>query len=389
MKISVGDILEIKIEKLVAGGSGLSRYHGAVIFVPKSAPEDLLKVEITEAKKNFYFAKILKVIEPSPDRRTPPCPYFDDCGGCSWQHLTDESQLKFKHQLVQEIFSQFNPEMALPSFEVFASPQNFRYRNRIQPKIQNSRIGFYGAGTHDLVEIADCLITEEKLMSAWPVFKKEMATKKIVLGRYELYLDENEKPRWYETSEEKDSLGFSQVNRFQNDQLIEKLLQWCDDFPNKPGRVLDLYAGSGNLSFPLSQAFKKAPVIAVEQHRGLALAARKKAEAQNLSPKKFEVFCADVTQFLKRFQLNKDDLVILDPPRTGTDPLVMKALAGAGIPRFIYVSCHPVTLARDLKVFYDQAQLLQRKPRIEKLLALDMFPQTNHIELLSEVRIDS
>lgn len=389
MKISVGDQLEIKIEKLVAGGSGLSRHHGAVIFVPKSAPQDFLKVEIVEAKKNFYTAKILKIIEASPDRRIPPCPYFENCGGCSWQHLMDSSQLKFKHRLIQEIFSQFIPEMPLPGFEILESPQNFRYRNRIQPKIQNSRIGFYGAGTHDLVEITDCLIAEEKLMSAWPRFKKEIAEKKQAQGRYELYLDENENPRWYETGEEKDSLGFSQVNRFQNDQMIHKLIEWSENFPVKPSRVIDLYAGAGNLSFPLSKTFKKIPVIAVEQHPGLAQAARKKANELNLSPKNFEVFCADVSHFLKRFQLNKDDLIILDPPRTGTDPLVMKTLAAAGISRFIYVSCHPVTLARDLKVFYDQLQLVQHKPRIEKLLALDMFPQTHHIELLSEVRIDS
>ncbi len=389
MKISEGDILEIKIEKMAVGGSGLSRHQGAVIFVPRSAPEDLLKVKVIEAKKNFYTAEIIKILEPSRFRKTPPCPYFDRCGGCSWQHISEEHQRDFKHLLIQETFSKFLPECILPSFEVIPSPKDFRYRNRIQPKVQKSRVGFYEQNTHDLVEIEDCLIAEEKLMSAWPQLKKEISVKKITEGRYELFLDENEDPRWYEMSEEKDSLGFSQVNRFQNEALVNILLQWSKDFPDRPSRILDLYAGSGNLSFALSEAFKKSSLIMVELHQRLAQVARKRALEQNLSPKQFEVFCSDVSRFLKRFQLDQNDLVILDPPRTGTDELVMKSLAFARLKRFIYVSCHPVTMARDLKVYFDQAQLLGFKPRLEKFLALDMFPQTDHVELLAEVRIDS
>lgn len=374
---------------MVVGGAGLARHHGAVVFVPKSAPEDVLKVKITEAKKNYFEAEILKVLQPSPHRRETPCPYFEKCGGCDWQHLELESQLQFKKNLVQETFSKFLPKEVLPKFEIRSSPRDFRYRNRIQPKIQNSRIGFHARGSHDLVEIEDCLITEEELMSAWPKFKKDLSDKKIKEGRFELYLDENEEPRWYEMAEEKDSLGFSQVNRFQNENLLLELLNFSQDFSSPPGRIIDLYAGAGNLSFPLSAAFKKTPLIAVEQHPALAATARKRAEKIKLSPKQFEVFCADVTLFLKRFPLHKDDLVVLDPPRIGTEGLVMKALAAAGIKRFIYVSCNPVTWARDLKVFYDHVQLRQSQPRVEKLLALDMFPQTSHIELLSEVRIDS
>ncbi len=389
MKISVGDVLEIKIEKMVAGGSGLSRHQNAVIFVPKSAPGDTLKVEITEAKKNFYFARILEILQPSAERRVAPCPYYSECGGCDWQHLEETSQLRIKQQLIRETFSKFLPGEFLPEFEIRPSPKSFRYRNRIQPKNQNSHFGFYAQGTHNLIEIEDCLITEEKLMSAWPQFKKEILDKKIPRGRYEFYLDENEEPRWYELGEEKDSQGFSQVNRFQNDNLILELLNYSQDFPQKPSRIIDLYAGAGNLSFPLSEAFKKTSVIAVEKHLGLAQLARKRAEMLKLSPKQFEVFCADVSLFMKRFLLQKNDLVILDPPRIGTEGLVMKALAAAEIPRFIYVSCNPVTWARDLKLFYDQAQLQGLKPRVEKLLALDMFPQTSHVELLSEVRIDS
>lgn len=394
MQIAVGNIIQVEIERLVVGGNGLARHEGAVIFVPKSVPQDQLKVKITEAKKNFYSGEIVEIVSASPFRREAPCGYFSQCGGCSWQHIGEEHQLKFKHQLVNDTFRKFLPDIPLPDFKIIPSPKNLRYRNRIQPNLKDSKLGFFAANTHNIVEIDDCLITEEKLMALWPKFKKEVLQKssRDKFGdesRFELYLDENETPLWYEMNQEKDSIGFSQVNRFQNHNLIETVVNWATDSIEVPQRVFDFYAGAGNFSFPLSSAFKKSQVIAVELHQGLARAARKKAENLKLSPKQFEIYGSDVHRFVKNFKLEPNDLILLDPPRAGSDAFVMRTLAVAKTKRFLYVSCHPVTLARDLGVYFAEAKKLGSAAKIARLIAFDMFPQTDHVELLAEVRIDS
>ena len=392
LQISVGKIIQVQIERLVVGGNGLARVDGAVVFVPKSVPEDQLKVKIVEAKKNFYTAEIVEIVSPSPFRREAPCIYFSRCGGCSWQHIQEEHQLRFKHHLVSETLKKFMPDVDFPEFKVIASPKNLRYRNRIQPNFKDGKLGFFAANSHNIVEIDDCLITEEKLMAIWPKFKKEVLQKSSQFGdesRFELYLDENEVPHWYEMNQEKASIGFSQVNRFQNQNLIESVVNWATDSIEVPERVFDFYAGAGNFSFPLSSAFKKSQIIAVELHQGLARAARKKAENLKISPKQFEIYASDVHRFVKNFKLEPNDLILLDPPRAGTDAFVMKTLAVAKVKCFLYISCHPVTFARDLAVYFAEVKKLGSTAKITRLTAFDMFPQTDHVELLAEVRIDS
>ncbi len=384
----IGQKIELKIDSLSIGGDGVGRFEGQVIFVPESAPQDLLEVEITESHKNFNRARIHKIISPSPFRRDPPCMYAKDCGGCSWQHITEDEQLRQKEQLIVTTLKKFLKVDQIPFQEMIPSPHPFRYRNRIQPHYQNTQIGFYKKRSHDLVPIDDCLITEEPVTKLWSEIQKKLSTVKRKVGQIEASIDENLKGSWRFIEKADESVGFSQVNRFLNTQLVEKVVQISKTKPIT-GKIIDLYAGSGNFTFPLSDANKKNQVVGVELSPTLALKFREKTLQRNLSPKFIEVYNSDVEKFLQRFEINPADFVLLDPPRIGTTPLVMRSLAQSGAAHIVYVSCHPTTLARDLEIFMTESKKSGHHYKIEQVLGFDLFPQTDHVETLVELRIDS
>lgn len=379
MKFSVNSTVELQIEKLVVGGEGLARKDGAVFFVPLTAPGDLVKARITEDKKNFFRAEVVELLQASPQRTRPECSYFGECGGCSWQHLKYEAQLEAKKNLVLENLQKFLKTDSLPFQGIVPSPQQWRYRNRIQPQIQEGRLGFQGAKSHKLVPIEDCLIAEKTLLSLWPDIKKKNS--KTASARIELYLSQDGHPHWYSMEEEKGDLGFSQVNEAVNQLLIQTLIDWGQSFSGQ--RIIDLYAGAGNLTFPFSNAHKKKQVVGVELHPVLVQKARE--ISQKISPKSLEFYNADVGLFLKRFRLGSDDLVILDPPRAGADEFVIKSIAEARVQKIFYVSCHPVSLARDLERLLRWGKKASREYKISRIQCFDMFPQTDHVETLVEI----
>lgn len=384
----LNQLIEVKIESLAVGGDGVGRFNGQVIFVPDSTPEDLLEVEITESHKNFHRAQIKRILTPSPHRRKPPCAYATQCGGCSWQHINEDEQLRQKEKLITSSLKKFLKTQEIPFKGMVPSPTPFRYRNRIQPHYQDNSLGFFKKRSHDLVPINDCLITEASLTGLWPEIQKKLSTVRRKIGQIEIALDEDLTPGWRFIDKADDSAGFSQVNRFLNSQLVEKVVQISKSLP-VPGRLIDLYSGSGNFTFPLSNAHKKNQVIGVELNPALALRFREKTLQLNLSPKFIEIYNSDVENFVKKFPILPEDFVLLDPPRTGASGSVMKSLAQSGAHHIVYVSCHPTTLARDLELFMASAQACGNNYKIEQVLGFDLFPQTDHVETVVELRIDS
>jgi len=382
----------VTIEKLAIGGAGVARHDGLVIFVADAAPGDEVLIEITNKKKNFAEAQILKVLKPGPSRRTRPCPIADRCGGCNLQHITEEEQRTQKQLMVQETLAKFLPGMDLPLLPIKESPLSFRYRNRIQPKYFQGRFGFFARRSHEIIEAKDCPITEEKLTNEFAKIKAELDKKFLQskdIQRLELYLDQYENPKWLLMGEEKDGVGFSQVNRFQNEDLIKTVLSWSEGF--EYNRVFDLYAGGGNFTFPLSEKFRTQQIIAAELDAKLVQKAQEKIQGPGALNKRMQFYRSDVAAFLKRTQLQSKDLVLLDPPRAGADEFVMNALAEGGVTKIIYISCHPVSLARDLKYFF-AAQKSKSSPRplkLTKIQCFEMFPQTDHVETIAELAIDT
>lgn len=377
----LGSKLRVKIEKLAVGGAGVARHEGLVIFIQQAAPHDELLVEITLQKKNFAEAKILEIISPGPDRRLAPCPVANRCGGCNWQHITEAEQRKQKQTIVQDTLNKFIPGVEFECFPLRPSPQSFRYRNRIQPKIGKGHFGFYERESHRIVEISDCLITEEALAKEIPKVR-EWALGQRQEGRLEMYLTiENEVHYGFVDSDD-EGIGFSQVNRFQNRELIQTVLDWADGA--KYSHIYDLYAGSGNFTLPLYKHFETA-MTAVELSQKLVKRGR---EASIHSQIHFVE--SDVEKWLRSAKIVSTDLVLLDPPRAGCSEDTMRSLAQSPPKKLIYISCHPVSLARDLKWLAEWSAKLETPAlRLKRVQAFEMFPQTDHVETIALLEVDS
>lgn len=375
--MQVNDQFELRIEKMSFRGGGLGRHQGMVVFVEFAAPNDLLLVEAIEVKKNHAFAKLIKILEPGPDRRTSPCPHFGVCGGCNWQHLTESSQLAWKNSLVQDELSR-KLDIALSLEPICESPKPWRYRNRIQLKKRQAQVGYFKKYSHDLVQIHDCLLAEEALI---PLISKLQSTPpqadRTDTESWELSLDANEVPTL--NSLDNRDLAFAQVNRFVNSLLIEEVLSWSKE--TAWSELWDLYSGSGNFSFPLLKSRPKARGIAVELSTAAVLRGRKEAETLGWSPKRLEFFSAKVETYLVRNLPPTNALILVDPPRAGLDRRAALDLARSNSCQLLYVSCDPASLARD-------AQILTLSPgaqwKLRRVRCFDMFPQTDHVETLAE-----
>lgn len=376
-----GDSLQVEIEKMAVGGRGLARHDGLVIFVDQAAPGDLLKIEITSRKSQFAEARVLSVLRPGPGRRVPPCKFAGRCGGCNWQHLEEPLQRLEKHRFVEETLRKFLPGKEFQVSATRPSPRTLGYRNRVQPRLRDGQLGYTIRGSHDFLPVDDCLIVEEGLRG----FFQNPATLPSALRqtkqeRLELRLDHD--LRDLPGDPEGDGSGFAQVNRFQNTELQETLLEWTAGWSG--GEIWDLYAGSGNFTFPLNDRAPKTPLVAVEGAPTLVKAARARITADGRRSLTFA--CSDVGAYLRRHRPRPGALVVLDPPRAGADPFVMRALAAAQPAEIVYISCHPVSLARDLQVFFSHASTPFKLARITPF---EMFPQTDHVETMAHLVVDS
>lgn len=379
----LGSEIKLNIEKLAIGGAGVARHEGLVVFVPQAAPNEEILAEVTLVKKNFAEAKMLQVLRPSPFRREPPCPVASICGGCNWQHISEEEQRRQKEKLVFETIKKFNPTLEFEYLQLKPSPRSLRYRNRIQPKFKNNRFGFFERNSHEIVEISDCLITEEILTSKFPEVKGWAQQKDTKgLQRLEMYLSEEGQVRYGLISEEDDGIGFSQVNRFQNEDLIQTALAWAGEASFE--KIFDLYAGAGNFTFPLAQKYQKSQVTGVELNPKLVERAKLK-----ITEKRIRYSLSDVESYMRKADVGAQDLVLLDPPRAGASESIMRALAEAQPKKIIYISCHPVSLARDINWLFTWSHKLGRKMRLRRVQAFEMFPQTDHVETIAELEVDS
>lgn len=385
-----GDKITIHIDRLSVGGRGVGRAGELVIFVPDVAPDEDVEIEIVAIKKNFAEGRLLTVLKASAARIQPPCPVAGVCGGCNWQHVSYVEQLLQKRSLVRESlrkFSGFDVSQDSLVHPVVASPKPLRYRNRVQFHHANGELGYFRRNSHQLVSIDDCPIAETQIAALIPSLKREMAAQSP--GRIEVFVADNDQvhvrgPDAKESDErdqddQEGGLGFafSQVNTQQNRNLVASVVsKFVMKFLDHEKPVLyDLYAGSGNFTFPLANAFPKASITAVELNRE-SVARGEKQSAEKLAGRDIRWELSDVGAFLLNNELAAGSGILIDPPRTGCSPDVIAKLVCSPFEFLIYVSCHPVTLARDLKPFAQAGFML------ESVEPFDMFPQTDHVETL-------
>lgn len=349
----MNDVIELRIEKLIAGGRGCAVHQGERIFIPLTAPGDVVRARIVRRFRGYAEAELVAVLTASPDRVVPRCPVFGACGGCQWQHLRYEAQLHWKREILREQLQRI-AKLAAPQVEpTLAAPSPWAYRSRIQLQVDaKGRVGFYRQGSHNVVEFDECAIADARINA-------QLAAAKITLrdtgqGR-QLGVDARQ--------------GFTQINREQNARL--QAIVAAGVAQHGGGRILELHCGQGNLTFPLAAVATQ--VMAVDDHAGAIRHAQAQARVQSCTNVTFR--CTAAQTALREAQRAGDvyDGIILDPPRRGA----AEAIAGliALRPRWIgYVSCDPATLARDVRALMDDGY------QHESSHPIDMFPHTHHIE---------
>lgn len=380
------DEVELEIEKLVAGGDGLGRYHGLPIFVARSAPGDRLRVRVFQRRPQFARAEILEVLTPGPDRRRPPCPHFDECGGCNLQHMEDEAQRLWKVRAAREALDRLSG-LVIEAPERVIHGDSWRYRLRAQLQLDGepgaARIGYFRRGSHELVPVHECPILLEPLESfvrSVPSLLDERVPKRldvaagdggaITCGPALAGLPTGAVSRRVgDFSYDFDARTFFQAHAGVLEQLVDAVVG------NDGGEAAyDLYSGVGLFSLPLARRYDR--VVAVESDRVAVRYLRKNVRAGRLA--NVEAVGSAVESWLTA-ATEPVDRIVVDPPRAGLSLHVRGAIRQLRPDRLTYISCHPAALARDLGS-------LARDFSLESLTYVDLFPQTGHMEVVAQLR---
>jgi tRNA/tmRNA/rRNA uracil-C5-methylase (TrmA/RlmC/RlmD family) len=375
VSLKIGDRVSLVIHDIAFGGEGVGRLDQMVVFVPYVITGETVEAEIIEVKKNFARAKLIQVITASAEHRVEPaCRYFGACGGCQYQHIDYAHQLRIKHKQISDLFERvgrISPERVQP---VLPCPEPYGYRNRIMIRSQwNGRakkleIGFIRGDNNFVEDIEECKIAEPALNEQIQEVRANPPPKGGIKVVLRVQPDNWEVPR--------DS--FFQNNFF----LLPKLVETVRDYLKAGGarHLIDLYCGVG--FFGIEVADLMTSFVGVEYDQPAIQAAR-----QNLASRKItngEFLAAKVEDvlpgLLQRFS-PENTAVILDPPRKGCWPATLELLRETKPSQVIYVSCHPATMARDLNILCAEGvfDLAQVQP-------LDMFPQTQHVECVADLR---
>ena len=385
----LGKHLDVTIEKIVPNGYGLAFAEGLTIFVSLAAPGDRLRVKINQIKGKTAFTEIVEILEPAPERQEPPCVYFGRCGGCDFQQMNYEAQLAAKVGIIRDCLTRIgkiNYEKEIP---IIPSPKPLRYRARAQWHIDTRRrkIGYFQRYSHNVIDVENCPILIDDLQRELTKIRREIEWENFwgekpeieaaSAGKVSLYSDEIIEPTQelsFKAYGEKyfySAKSFFQGNPF----LIEDLMRLA--LENASGKsALDLYCGVGLFTLPLARKFEK--VTGVEANSEAIDFAEKSAENARLENIKFHRESVD--SFLAETDLPKIDFVLLDPPRAGAERETIENIIKLSPQEISYVSCEPSVLARDLRAFLDSGY------KIESVTALDLFPQTHHVETIVRLK---
>ena len=434
----------LTIEKQTYGGDGLARLpadekgRGKAVFLPFVLAGEKVEASILEQKPGFARARADQIIETSPHRIAPLCPYFSQCGGCHYQHSSYEHQLEIKKEILRETLRRTAKVDLACEIEVHPSPPwNYRNRSRLQVRTQPEfAIGYFKVASRDLLPVEECPISSplinrglstiwqsgrngkvpegireveffanaddsqmllelscspearraeirswaEDLVAAMPEIVGVVAFRETQPGSSHgqeklVSIGESHLTYRLQRSSYRVSAGsFFQTNRHLPDELVNIVTE-----DQSGGIALDLYAGVGLFSTALGDFHH---IFAVESSQTSS------ADLAYNLPRNGEAVQATTEQYLARAETSerirkgavlpptvpRPDLVVVDPPRSGLGESVARLLAKLDAPRITYVSCDPATQARDL------VSLLASGYRIERVHLVDLFPQTYHLE---------
>lgn len=407
--IKIDEIYDANIEGLENEGAGVCKINGMVVFVPKALTGEKVRIRITEIKKNYAKGKVIEVLEKSKHRVDSGCPYYEECGGCNLRHQDSKENLKFKKEKVENAIKRIG-KLDIKVNDVVSSFRDDNYRNKASFKVENNKIGFYSEGTYQLVDIKECKLMKKEINDSLYYIRKYLeenkneiknvtvkygnAMNEILIDIYSVNESDinicdflinnlsslktiifNDKIIYQNgyISQIINGLMFncSAKSFFQvNDMQAEKLYNLAIKSANlkKSDTVLDLYCGTGTISCIVSGHVKK--VIGVEIVEDAVRDAKCNLMINNINNVKFIV--GDAAKKVSKIK-EKVDVIFVDPPRSGMDRKMISIIKNIKAEKIVYISCNPVTMARDLNYLSDTYITSEVTP-------VDMFPNTAHVE---------
>lgn len=389
--------MEVKIERLDDLGRGITTIHQKICFVEDALPNEVVDIKIQKEHSKYLEGTVLQYVEQSPIRIEAECPYTNLCGGCQLNHICYNEENKFKKEKVKRILKKYadlDPEIV---DSIIYQNRNY-YRNKITLHGNKKTIGLYRKKSSEIIPIKECLLENHKINELIHYFahlnsgleeviiktsndnskvmvsiKGEIEDYKKLLKLCDVLIINNQ----YMTNEQTiiTSIGskkyyesissFFQVNNTLTELLYDEIVKEVKD--DNYQAVLDLYCGTGTIGIYISELANK--IIGIDYNPSNIEDANKNKELNQV--KNIEFICDKVENKIESFQ--NIDLIIVDPPRAGLDGKTRKALTQIYPKKIIYVSCDPITLARDLKELKEHYQ-------IKSVKIFNMFPRTYHVE---------
>ena len=391
--MKINDIYEVIINDEDDIGNGITRIDNFVVFVPYALKDEKIKTKITKVNKRFATAKIEEIINKSDRRQCVKCKSFNECGGCSFLHLSFNEEKKKKIDFINKLFN--------TNVKEILTNNEYNYRNKATFHVKNGVIGYYSENTNNLVEFDNCLLLDERINEIYSILKKMnlnyifevvVRTSKssvMVIFRGDkkdfdydgfvnkvkidsLYLNDK---LLYGNAYIIEELGnikysiypnaFFQVNTDNMKIMYDKVKEYAGN----GNKLLDLYCGTGTIGIYLKENFKE--VTGIEVNREAILNANINKRLNNLSNINF--ICGDAS-IAKN---NNYNVIVVDPPRSGLSNKVISFLNKSDVKTIVYVSCNPKTLKRDLN--------LLNKYNVLKLECINMFNKTKHVECICKL----
>ncbi|WP_138159659.1 23S rRNA (uracil(1939)-C(5))-methyltransferase RlmD [Peptoniphilus catoniae] len=416
--------MKLEIKDFDYKGRGFAKKDGKIYFVPGGIIGDSVEVQITEKKSKYSLAKINKIIEKSPDRVKAKCPYFKSCGACDFQNYNYQKQINWKKDKVKQDLFRIG-DIDIEVEDTLAMKDPYFYRNNIQLKVVNGKIGYYEKTSDKLVEIDKCLVAENEINKTIAFLKTYKELKSldeivirqnylgeilvVLIGKSKLkyaadlidqpknlkiksiYQNIRQNPKFRFGKEfikvygddvlidkladyefEISPSSFFQVNRSQTERLYQLAIDNLD--LKKEDKVLDLYCGIGTISIAVAKFVNQ--VVGVEISKQAVENARKNAQRNEISNARF--IAGKSEEIIDRLieEGYKANKIILDPPRAGLDKKLITSLEKLGAEKISYISCNPSSQARDIK-------LLKKTYKVERVSPVDLFCHSVHVEALA------
>jgi len=440
---------ELFINNYSHQGEGIGRVNNFTVFVPGAILGERVRVKISEVKKNFARGRLKEVISSSPHRIKTPCPVYHLCGGCQLQHIVYEKQLEMKKEIVENALDRIGKQniKTLPAIGM-KDPWRYRNKGSFHVAQEKGRVrlGFYSAGSYDFVPASGCILFSLQINKLVSYLEDQLSLKKVTIYNSKtgggnlrnvliresrstgeimivfftkednlgfdqnvlndlartfpqvvsIYQNINRSPKVVLMGKDfrllkgkpdlEDALGpfkfkispqsFFQVNAAQAEILNEKLLEYA----NLSGEemVIDSYCGTATISIYVAKQAEK--VYGIEVEKSAIRDAKINCELNDIS--NLKLFTGKAEEWLYKWRRSGEEvhLIIVDPPRRGCSLKALKGIIKIEPKKIIYISCNPATLARDLKYLTKDGDY-----KLKKVLPIDMFPQTSHIECIASL----